>query len=189
MITIKAETSNYGVCFPSSIKELNAEVFNSITKNVKLPKHYCIVALAFKVKLFDFCAMINSNRNSTIGVTPIIAKISEEDSKEINASVCDRIIIDRSSLERGVQLKLPILISSDNFRKYLNDNPTLSKAIISKDKNLIVTYNKVNYPLVDVVNSDIIVLEFKIVPVNDISASIPINVIDIDPFRTHDGEC
>lgn len=187
MITIKSNKMSYGIKFPTSLNELTPDVFNIITDGVKLPKHYCIVALAFNTKIFDFCTMINSNKQTTIGVTPILAKISDADSKDINAVVGDKIIIDRSSLERGVQIKFPILISSENARKYFNSDPNIAKAIMTKD-NKIIQDSGINKQLVSSNSPDIIILEFKIVPVNDISAAIPINYKNIDPFKAIDAD-
>lgn len=187
MITIKSNKMSYGIKFPTSLTELTPDILNTITDEVKLPKHYCIVALAFKTKVFDFCTLINSNNNkSTIGVVPILAKISDDDSKNINAAIGDKIIIDRSSLERGVQIKFPILISSENARAYFNSDHNMVKAIMTKDSK-IVQDSGINKQLISANSPDIIILEFKIVPVNDIAAAIPINCKNVDPFKAIDA--
>lgn len=185
MIKIQSAKLSYGINFPTSVKEITPEILTSITENVKLPKHYCIVALLFKTKVFDFCTMISSNRNATIGVTPVLAKIYDEDSQNINAVVGDKIVIDRTSLERGVQLKLPIMISSDNARNYFSKDDSLVKAIMTKDYEAI-TNHKINKQLIGANSPDIIIAEFKIVPVNDIYASMPIEYDVIDPFKVVD---
>lgn len=182
MLLIKSNKMSYGINFPTSLNEITPEVLNTITEGVKLPKHYCIVALAFKTKVFDFCTMINSNKQATIGVVPILAKISEEDSELVNSKVGDKIIIDRSSLERGVQLKLNTLISSDNAKHYFNSDPSISKSIITNDNKLFKD-NNINKQLIGSNSPNIIILEFKIVPVNDISASINLEHRNIDPFK------
>lgn len=187
MITIKSNKKSYGINFPTSLNELTPEVLEVITDGVKLPKHYCIVALAFKTKVFDFCTMINSNRQATIGVTPILAKIAKEDSESVNAVSGDKIIIDRSSLERGVQIKLPIMISSDNARNYFNSDPNLIKAIMTKDGK-VVEDSGINKKLLSSNSPDIIILEFKIVPVNDISAAMAVDYDVVDPFKTIDTD-
>ena len=63
---------------------------------------------------------MNSNKETNVGVTPILAKIYEEDSKEINAVVGDKIIVYRTSLERGVHLNLKTSISSNSAKQYFN---------------------------------------------------------------------
>ena len=181
MINIKSNKMSYGIKFPTSIDELTPELLNTITEGVRLPKHYCIVALAFNTKLFDFCTAMNSNKETNVGVTPILAKIYEEDSKEINAVVGDKIIVYRTSLERGVHLNLKTSISSNSAKQYLNKDVDLVKAIITKNDSVVIDKN-INKQLLAGQSPNIIVLEFKIIPVTDISAAIPMNYNPIDPF-------
>ena len=181
MIEIKSAKMSYGINFPTSVKELTPEVLETITNGVKLPKHYCIIALAFDTKIFDFCAAINSSRNTNVAVTPILAKIAKEDSEEINASIGDKIIMDRSSLERGVHLNLKTVISSNAARNYFNSDPDLTKAIMTKNDDKIID-KTVNRKLTAAKSPNIIILEFKICPVNDIAAAVPMNYQSIDPF-------
>lgn len=174
MITIKSDKLSYGINFPTSLNELNSEILNNISEDIKLPKHYCIIALAFKTKIFDFVASLSAKQRTSIGVTPILCKISDEDSKEINANVGDKIIMDRSSLERGSHLNINISINSNNARAYFEKDKDLVKSIInSSTTDIDVTQN-------------IIILEFKICPVNDINAAIPIDYNNIDPFIVRD---
>ena len=182
MIEIKSDKLNYGINFPTSIYEITADDLKHITSNVKLPKHYCIVALAFTTKLFDFCTAINSNRSTDVSVTPILAKISEEDVHVVNANVGDKLIVDRSSLERGVHINLKTVISSSIARNYLNSDQELIKNIITKNSKA-----NINKELVSDKSPNIVVLEFKILPVTDISASVPIECDTIDPFIVAEG--
>lgn len=182
MIEIKSAKMSYGINFPTSVKELTPEVLETITNGVKLPKHYCIIALAFDTKVFDFCAAINSSRNTNVAVTPILAKIAQEDSKEINASVGDKIIMDRSSLERGVHINLKTVISYNAARNYFNSDPDLTKAIMTKNDDKIIIDKTATRKLTAAKSPNIIILEFKICPVNDIAAAIPMDYQSIDPF-------
>lgn len=182
MITIKSAKKNYGINFPTSVSEITPDVLKAITLDVKLPKHYCIIALAFETKVFDFCAAINSNKNTNVAVTPILAKISDEDSKDVNALVGDRVIMERSCLERGVHLNLKTSISSTAARKYFNSDPDLAKAILMKNTEGIIIDHTINKSLQSTNSPKIIVLEFKICPVNDIAAAIPDTNNPYDPF-------
>lgn len=177
MITIKSEKKSYGINFPTSKEEITPELLGTITNYVKLPKHYCIVALCFQTKVFDFVAMAKSRANSNVAVTPVLAKISAEDAELINASIGDKLIIDRSSLERGVHLNLPVAISSNAARNYFESDPELCRNIMTKNDKA-----NIDKKLIDAKSSNIIVLEFKIVPVNDISAAIPMEHKVCDPF-------
>lgn len=182
MIYVKSPKAPYGVNLPTSIKEVNAASLEAITKGIKLPQHYCIVALCFKTRLGTFALSISNKRSSEIGVVPVLAKIYAEDSKKVNANVGDKLIIDRSSLERGSHLNCDTCINSTNFRNYLASDSEMVKAI--------VTNNASNYNLNP--NDNIVVLEFKIVPVCDIRAAISDSVKANDPFMNHSaakGSC
>ena len=182
MITIKSAKKDYGIKFPTSVSEITPDVLKTITKGVKLPKHYCIIALAFETKLFDFCAAVNGNKNTNVAVTPILAKISDEDSNDVNAIVGDRIIMERSCLERGVHINLKTSISSTAARNYFNSDPDMAKAILTKNTDGIIIDHNLNKSLQSSNSPKIIVLEFKICPVNDIDAAIPATIKYNDPF-------
>lgn len=179
MIEVKSKMMEYGINFPSSVKELTPDILNTLTEGVKLPKHYCIIALAFDTKIFDFCVAMNSKRETNVAVTPILAKIAKEDSDEINANVGDKVIIERSSLERGAHINIKTVISSNAARNYFSNASDILKSItgkLSKDDK-----DSVN------VTERIIVLEFKICPVCDIAAALPMNYRNIDPFIVNGG--
>ena len=169
MLQINSKLKDFGINFPTKLNELTPEVLKAITAGVKVPKHYCIVAMIFRPKLFEFVSAIK-NKNSNINVTPILAKVSEGCEDEINACIGDKLIIDRSSLERAVHLNLPIMISSTNAANYINDDVDLIKAITKGEYN---EYGE---------SPRIIVLEFKIVPINNISGAIDQINKPYDPF-------
>lgn len=173
MITVKSEKKSYGINFPTSIEELTPEILQSITEQIKLPKHYCIVALCFKTRLFDFVVAMNSKKEQSVSVVPIVAKISQEDSEETGACTSDKIILSRSALEMGTHLSLPVLISTENARMYFMSDADLTKSIITKSNPIFRDMTK---------KDNIIVLEFKIIPVSDIKASVPAGVTGVDPF-------
>ena len=173
MIQIKSEKKSYGINFPTSISEITPTVLNAITQEVKLPKHYCIVALCFKTRLFDFVVAMNSKKEHSVSVIPIMAKINQEDSEEINSVVSNKVILSRSALEMATHINLQTMISTDNARNYFAADEALTKSIITKSNDIFK--NKT-------VKDNIIVLEFKIVPVSDIKASVPSEYNGIDPF-------
>lgn len=186
MIKIKSEKRSYGINFPTSIEEITPEHFSSILEGVKLPPHYCVVALCFRVKLFDFVTAIGNKRNTNVNVVPRLAAISEDDAKTINGNIGDKIIINRSTIERGDHLAVPTMISSVNAELYFKGDTDLCRAITTgkfesasdNPKTVAISPNKDNY---------IVIVEFKIIPVNDISACIPMNRTVIDPFIITDN--
>lgn len=173
MITIKSEKKSYGINFPASVNELTPEIFDEITKHVKLPKHYCIVALCFKTRLFDFVVAMNSKKEQAVAVIPLLAKINEEDKADVNANVSDRVILSRSALEMGTHISLPVVISTDNARNYFSSDEELTKSIITRRNPIFTDMTK---------KDNIIVLEFKIIPVSDIKATVPADDKGLDPF-------
>lgn len=173
MVTIKSDKKNYGINFPTNVDEITKESLDAICKDVKLPKHYCIVALCMTTKIFDFTTIIKNNKNSELSVIPLMAKISDEDAQQINTAVGDRVIVDRSTIERGAHISLRTVIESNHARDYFSKDDSLIKQIMNPtDEQMKEITRKLN----------IVLLEFKIVPVNDISASIPRNIKTIDPF-------
>lgn len=171
MLQIKSKLKDFGINFPTSVNEITPEVLNAITAGVKLPKHYCIVAIIFQPKLFEFISAIKyKNTNVNVNVTPILAKVAEGCEEELNGNIGDKLIIDRSSLERAVHLNIPIMINSTNAANYINDDKELIKSI---------TAGKFNS---NGISPRIIVLEFKIVPINCVSAAINKQQKIIDPF-------
>lgn len=170
MLQIKSKLKDFGINFPTSVNEITPEVLNTITAGVKLPKHYCIVAMVFQPKLFEFISAIKNKINTNVNVTPILAKVAEGCEEELNGNIGDKLIIDRSSLERAVHLNLPIMINSTNAANYINDDKELIKSITAGEFNS------------NGVSPKIIVLEFKIVPINCVSAAVNKQQKVIDPF-------
>lgn len=170
MLQIKSKLKDFGINFPTNVNEITPEVLNAITAGVKLPKHYCIVAMVFQPKLFEFISAIKNKINTNVNVTPILAKVAEGCEEELNGNIGDKLIIDRSSLERAVHLNLPIMINSTNAANYINDDKELIKSITAGEFNS------------NGVSPKIIVLEFKIVPINCVSAAVNKQQKVIDPF-------
>lgn len=173
MITIKSASAKYGINFPSDVTEITPEMLTSITSNVKLPKYYCIVALCYKTKVFDFVASLNKKSSPMVATIPLIAKISEEDAKDRNVQVGDRIITDRSAIERGTHINLKTMVSLGNAGNYF-----------TKDRELIgqIIKGEYNYGENQPTKPEIIIIEFKILPVGEIYAAIDSSVQAIDPF-------
>lgn len=182
MITIKSTKSNFGAIIPTSLNELNREVLEQLVKNIKLPKHYAIVCMCFKTTLFDFVAVAKNPKETSVMVIPLLAKISDEDKETTNAEVGDKIIIDRTSLERGSHLHVPTLITSNNLRNYIFSDNALTKAILSNNVSSNELDDKTKVVIDKGRNIPIYVVEFKIVAASDIRASLGVDSIINDPW-------
>lgn len=170
MIKLVSETAHYAITLPESIDEISNEVFDKLTSNITLPRYYCIVALCFKAKLFDLAFTNNKTKNSTLPVTPIMCKISDADSSERQIRVGNRVMIDRSSIERGIHVNIPTGASYSAIVDYFNRYPEYRNKFI-KDKELDAIRSK-----------HVIVMEFKIIPVTDIVGAVKLNERIDDPY-------
>lgn len=161
MFVIKNPEKSFDVGYPTSINEIELSYFDKILDNIILQEHYCIVALCFKDKISNIAMSIKESRYTTSPITPIIAKIAENN--ECGYSQGQKAIIDRTNLERGIHL--PIAnnwIGVTGFENYVKSNSKLLNSLIKGDywKNEF----KSSTP-------EIYLVEFKIVPIRDIVAT------------------
>lgn len=192
MLELKSETQNYGINLPTSLNEITPEILGTLTEGVKLPDYYCIVALCFEVKLMDIAINVNSNKEQTVNVIPLLAKIHTDKDHPKYLEVGHKVIIERSSLERGTHLHLASMINSNNVKNYIKNNETLRQRLIKGGDGSVVESNIVSITdskkdVVKKINDKspkVYILEFKIIPVNDIHATIAVDHAIIDPFKT-----
>jgi len=188
MLEIKSKEKNYGINFPTSINEFTPEILANLVDGVKLSDHYAIVALCSEIKLFDFATQIRGNKGGTANMFPLLAKIQSPDIKNIKHQVGDRIVIDRSSLERGQHLTIPTKISVDNATKYLQNDETLMINIIKGTVKDATVTDPIIQNMIDNKHKTIFIVAFKIIAINDISASMNNDIKIIDPFKVNKVE-
>jgi len=184
MLEIKSKEKPYGINFPTDLKEFKPELLAGITEGVKLPPHYAIIALCFEVKLFDFAMNVRANKAGSTQVVPLLAKAHEVDCKIKNVKVGDKVIIDRSSLERGIHLKLPLAISADNATAYLKEDEKLMINIIKGTEKDSKVTDPIVQNMIDNKQKNIFIVEFKIVVLNDVVAALEVGEKVLDPFKT-----
>ena len=102
--------------------------------------------------------------------------------KLINANIGDKLILNRTAIELGTQVNIKTMAAYNNIAEYINSDPELIKAIYDKDENVIKVDNNLNKGLMIAKSPRIIVLEFKIIAVNDIRGAVDVNHIVTDPF-------
>lgn len=159
MFDIKNPKKSFYVSFPTSIAEVTKGYFDSLLGDIKLQEHYCIVALCFKEKVSTLALNIRDRRNTTSNITPIIAKIAEDN--ECHYKQMEIAVVDRTNLERGIHLPMNNnWIGVAGFEKYLDGNLALINQLASgaywKETNKTTP--------------EIILVEFKILPIRDIVA-------------------
>ena len=166
MLIIQGNNKTYGINVPTAEKEITASFLTKVTERVKLNKYQTIVALVMKTKIWDFCMSIrNPKKDQNVAITAKLAKFiaPNPDDKDgalpiKNMSVGDIVVIDRSSIERGIHLSVPTIISPAGLSKYLEEDKDLLTEIVTGKRP-------------DLSNQYICLVQFKIVPVSTITAT------------------
>lgn len=170
MIKVESKFKDFGINIPTELSEITSEALETVLSNVVVAKHYCIVALCQNESLFG----VINNKVSTVEVMPIIAKISDEDSKLIGMNKMDKIIIDRSTLERGYHLYLKHNVLSPQFiNKFITNDTELTRSITVGTFGQKQGYNK---------GQKVWFLEFKVIAINDLKAAINSESGNSNPF-------
>ena len=170
MIKVESKFKDFGINIPTELSEITSEALEAVLSNVVVAKHYCVVALCQNESLFG----VINNKVSTVEVIPIIAKISDEDSKLIDMNKMDKIIIDRSTLERGYHLYLKHNVLSPQFiNKFITNDTELTRSITVGTFGQKQGYNK---------GQKVWFLEFKVIAINDLKAAINSESGNSNPF-------
>jgi hypothetical protein len=163
MIKVESKFKDFGIQIPTDISEITSEALDAILNNVTIAKHYCVVALCQNESLFG----VINNKVSSVEVMPIIAKISKEDAELIGMNQMDKIIIDRSTLERGYHLYLKHNVLSPQFvDKYITNDNDLTRSITVGTFGQNQGYTK---------GQKVWFVEFKVIAINDLRAAITNN--------------
>ena len=172
MLIIKSQKTDYGVSFPTSITDITPDILSSITEHIQLQKHYAIIAICYKTSLFNFATQVSKSKGMDLLVTPLLAKINEDD--KTCGNIGDKVIVSRTAIEMGHHIHIPIAAASVNAQQYIAEDSDLRKSLIDgtyfKDRNIDKNVN-------------IYLIEFKIIPANDIVSTLPIAYKGIDPFK------
>lgn len=183
MLEIKSDLKDYSINFPTSLLELTPEVLASVVAGIKVPQYHAIIALAYSMPLFQIAIDIRNKKEGAASVIPIMASGDINDLTKVNCQVGDRIVTDRSSLERGTHINVPIMIGSKNASNYISGDNKLISALINGDETKDYLDKPVWNEMIKRKKESIIMLDFKIIPLVDIKASMAINHRVIDPFR------
>lgn len=176
MIKVESKFKDFGIQIPTDISEITSEALDAILTNVVVAKHYCVVALCQNESLFG----VINNKVSTVEVMPIIAKISKEDAELIGMNQMDKIIIDRSTLERGYHLYLKNNVLSPQFvNKFITNDTELTRSITVGTFGQNQGYKK---------GQKVWFVEFKVIAINDLRAAITDKHNAINPFVYHSAE-
>ena len=176
MLLIQGQNKNFGIDVPTKESEITARYLYNVTERVKLSKYQVIVALIMKTKVYDFCMGIrNPKKDQNITITTKIAKFvpcdrkSNETQAIDNMNIGDIAVIDRSTIERGIHLSVPTIISPSGLGNYLEEDKDLLTAIVTGKEP-------------ELAKQHICLVQFKIVPITSITATYDAEVKFQDCF-------
>lgn len=195
MINLQSEKKGYSINLPTKLEEITPELLNVLLQDIKVPDYYCIVAICMNVKLLDIAVNVNNNKEQTVSVVPLLAKIGKEDTLKVNAVVGDKVVVDRSTLERGSHLSIKTVISDTEVKLFISDDEALRKRLLSGgdgsipepvkegelERGIEIKHEKNVVKLAK--SPRIFMVSFKIIPATDIMAAIPVKAIQQDPFK------
>ena len=166
--------NNYFYAMLSRMKYINRWGLMRNTRNENLSEH------SLEVAFIAHALGVINNKVSTVEVMPIIAKISKEDAELIGMNQMDKIIIDRSTLERGYHLYLKHNVLSPQFvNKYITNDTELTRSITVGTFGQNQGYKK---------GQKVWFVEFKVIAINDLRAAITDKHKAINPFVYHSAE-
>lgn len=171
MIKIESKVADYAINVPTKRDDITPEALSALLANVSVAKYHCIIALVYADTLFG----VVNNKQATVNVIPLVAKISDEDANNTGCGLGQQVVIDRTSLERGYHLYLPNnVISPAHIAKYIDDDADLRRKITMGTFGAEQNYKK---------GDKIYTVEFKVIPVNDLKACINNDLVIDNPFK------
>lgn len=168
MIIIENEKMSYDIKLPTDLSELTKEYFDEMLKSINVADNYSVVALCYKAKLFEIINV--SKKEITIQALSLLVKIGGNIDNVAYCKPMDKVIINRSSLERSQHLYIPHnTLEPGKVSDYICSNKDLVKDIttgkyfIDEGESLAAASHKAPYCYF---------VEYKIVPNNVIIAGI-----------------
>lgn len=178
MLKIVSKVAGYAINIPTQKAEITNDIFNSLLENVKIPNNYCIVAVLTKDTLFGIMNLMN-NKNSTALCTTVLAKEANTESAANNFKQGEEIVVSRSGVETATHLNVQgNLVSTRFLIEFIKKDDKLVDQITNGrfDRDLPgVTYRGAN-PYV-------YTIDFKIVPLNLVHASVDKTIKSVNPFK------
>ena len=137
---------------PTTIEEL-VKALPALTSHIDLDNHYCLVALCYKAAISGVAVGADKD---IVDVVPILAKLSPNEDGYLKNHLYHRVVIDRTSIERGVHCSNRSVLNYEKIVSKINDETI--KSHLNRDGGI-----KMN-------NEHCYFVEFKLVPVNFINA-------------------
>ena len=176
MITLKHENVERVINVPTSINEITPEVLKKLASNVYVAKYHTLVALCWHVG-FGEIFFNQSKKDKGAKVIPLLAKmnIPENETSDYKwLEVGKKLILSRSALEMGVHIHIPNAASMQSIQEWAE---SVEKIERPGAKGMSIN---------TLPQGKFILIEFKVVPISQISGVINGDNLPIDPFLVNE---
>ena len=176
MITLKNEKVKKVINVPTTVNEITPDVLEKLASNVVISKYHVLVALCWKVNFGDLF-FSKKNNNQQAQVIPLCAKfnIPESDSVDYNwLGIGKKLILTRSAIEMGVHVQIPNAATMQSISNWAEE--------VSAAENPAAKGININV----LPKGQFVLVEFKVVNLNDISGVVLSDTLDEDPFLVNE---
>lgn len=187
MFTLKTEKGNLNMI--TNVNEITSGVLENITAPYNVAKHYAVIAICSRIKLYDLILTLNnSNKDADIKVTSILAKHNIPDFDM--GKVGDIVIAPRSVIERGIHLTnnthsslagIKNFFGKFDYKENANTKNDLISSIIRHQN--VGQFDKSDIDFSNLGNLYVYPIELKVIAASDIIAirnSNPIKDVFLD---------
>lgn len=161
MLTLKNSKRGYALNIPSKFSEINFDAIKNVVSNVNVSEYYAIIALCQSFGTFQLSTVgAKSSKNLNVPVSCNFVVANDPNGK-LNATTGDKVIISRSDIEMSVHLPINFGLSTSNIAATIDDCPEVRTMLrngpVDEEGNAI---------------NELIAIEFKLVPLSAIKATI-----------------
>ena len=177
MIKLTNKKRNYELNVPTKFSDINFEDIKHVLDNVDISEHYAVVALCQSFGTFQLATLGTKNTKDMNVPVSINFVTANDPNEKLKANVGDKVITSRSDIEMSVHLPITFGLSTSSIAATIEDNPEVRTML----RNGVNDEN--GNPV-----KEIIAVEFKLVPLSAIKATIDRNRGFNDIYRTNISE-
>ena len=172
MITLKNDKVAKVINVPTTVNEVTPEVLEKLSANIYVAKYYSLVALCWNVSFADIF-FNQKSKEKAAQVIPLLAKMNVPDAEKDDykwLEVGKKLVLSRSAIEMGVHIHVPNAASMQSIQNWAEE---VDKVERPTAKGLSIN---------TLPQGKFILIEFKVIPVSQISGVINGDSLPEDPF-------
>lgn len=173
MIKLTNKKRGYELNLPTKFSEIDFNELKKVLDNVNISEHYAVVAICQSFSTFQLVAIgAKNSRDLNIPVSINFVAANDPNGK-LKANPGDKVITSRSDIEMSVHLPITFGLSTSSIAATIEDNPEvrpmLRNGINDAEGNPV---------------KEVISVEFKLVPLSAIKATVDRSRSFVDIYRT-----